>query len=305
MATILVTGAAGSIGAAVVAELTRRRHKIIAFDNAETPLFNLGRYYDALTIVGDIRDRVLRLTVERYRPDVVIHAAALKHVGMCDINVCEAVSVNVAGTIKVAAAAQDFDARLVLVSTDKAVYPTTIMGATKRLAEASCASIADARIVRLVNIWDSNGSIVQVLRELVREGRPVTITDRLMKRFFMSADAAAAIVAEEAMDDQDLFDSRLSVPFELAPKLITDIMAQIMREEKTIVPILDGTPVTGEKLEEEMLTQGERARFPNATVCRQNVLFHRKVARLVKDAAFGRAGQVRYGLMSLAEGSCD
>jgi FlaA1/EpsC-like NDP-sugar epimerase/lipopolysaccharide/colanic/teichoic acid biosynthesis glycosyltransferase len=207
--TILVTGAGGSIGSEVcrqVAALGARR--IVLFERAETPLFyvdeELRRRFPGVSVcavLGDVTDPLsIRRTIERERPDVVLHAAAHKHVPLSEANVCQAVLANVRGTRVVGAAAADANcAVFIFISTDKAVDPSSVMGATKRVGEDVVREIgatAEGRfvIVRFGNVLGSQGSVVELFRQQIADGGPVTVTHPEMTRYFMTIPEAVRLI---------------------------------------------------------------------------------------------------------------
>lgn len=265
--TIIVTGAAGSIGSEVCRQLIDMGEAVVGVDIAETPLFwlenELGtdRFVPVLASVTSAK--AMNNLAWRFNPAVFIHAAALKHVWMTERNIHEAVAVNIGGTINVAAAASRARARMVLVSTDKAVHPTTIMGATKRVAEKWVGCIADARVIRLVNIWDSSGSLVPVIREQIAAGGPVTITDLRMERYFMTAQEAAAYIIQQTGGPSKPV-SVLMVPLEVEPRSVHAIIREQLRLAGVPdMPVKVIGPKPGEKLVEELITPEERSAMAN------------------------------------------
>ncbi|UCF09368.1 MAG: polysaccharide biosynthesis protein, partial [Candidatus Bipolaricaulota bacterium] len=197
--TVLVTGAAGSIGAELCRQVLRfRAARLIALDHNETGLFDLERELtrrfdeDRITIaVADIRDRARVARIFTARPDVVFHAAAYKHVPLMERSPCEAIKTNVFGTqIVLDEAIRAGVSSLVLISTDKAVNPTSIMGVSKRLAERlvrarDASTETRCLAVRFGNVLGSRGSVVPTFLEQIRRGGPVTVTHPAMERYFM------------------------------------------------------------------------------------------------------------------------
>lgn len=218
--TIMVTGAAGSIGSELCRQLaTFGVKELILFDNAETPMHNirleLEERYPNLKftpVIGDVRLKPrLDFAFRHYHPQVVFHAAAYKHVPLMEENPCEAVYVNVAGSRNVADKCIEYDVeKMVMISTDKAVNPTNIMGCTKRLAEIYVQSlglaIEQGRMkgktkfvtTRFGNVLGSNGSVIPRFREQIAKGGPVTVTHPEITRFFMTIPEACRLVMEAA-----------------------------------------------------------------------------------------------------------
>ena len=209
--TILVTGAAGSIGSELARQVLRfGPGRLLLFDHNENGLFHIERELRALfpeaeisALIGDMTDRLRVEAVFRtFRPAVVFHAAAHKHVPMMEWNPAEAVKNNVFGTQTVADAAHDFGARaFVMVSTDKAVNPTSIMGATKRIAEMIIQARAGTSPTRYVavrfgNVLGSAGGVVPIFREQIAKGGPVKVTHPEMRRYFMTIPEAAQLVLQ-------------------------------------------------------------------------------------------------------------
>lgn len=217
---ILVTGAAGSIGSELCRQLANLGIKrLIMFDNAETPLHNVrlefsGKYpdLDMVPVIGDVRQKErLDYVFDAYHPDIVFHAAAYKHVPLMEENPCEAVLVNVVGSRQVADMCVKYDVeKMVMISTDKAVNPTNIMGCTKRVAEIYVQALGLAieqgeisgrtRFVttRFGNVLGSNGSVIPRFAEQIANGGPVTVTHPEIERFFMTIPEACRLVMEAA-----------------------------------------------------------------------------------------------------------
>jgi FlaA1/EpsC-like NDP-sugar epimerase/lipopolysaccharide/colanic/teichoic acid biosynthesis glycosyltransferase len=207
--TVLVTGAGGSIGSEVARQAgTFGARRVVLFELAETPLFNIEQLMlrqfpecEVATVLGDVTiERTVTEAFERERPDVIVHAAAHKHVPMSEAHVSPTVLTNVRGTRIVAEAAARSGARsLVFVSTDKAIDPSSVMGATKRLGEQivhQMAAVAQGRFVtvRFGNVLGSQGSVVEIFRQQITEGGPVTITHPAMTRYFMMIPEAVRLI---------------------------------------------------------------------------------------------------------------
>ncbi len=207
--TVLVTGAGGSIGAELcrqVAALGARR--LVLFERAETPLFyideELRRRFTAIEVapvIGDVTDdAALRRVFEREAPEVIFHAAAQKHVPLSEANVASTVWTNVRGTRLVAEAAARAGCRaFIFISTDKAVDPSSVMGATKRMGEELVREIGSGAvgrfvIVRFGNVMGSQGSVLELFRQQIADGGPVTVTDAQMTRYFMTIPEAVRLI---------------------------------------------------------------------------------------------------------------
>ena len=208
--TILVTGAAGSIGSEICRQIARfRPAAVVGVEIAESPLFNLGleiaRDFPGVVLhqeIGDIRNKLrLREIFDRHRPSVVYHAAAYKHVPLMEAHVFEAVENNVFGTLNVVEAARAYDvSEFVMISSDKAVRPASVMGATKRLAELLVRSLQPPGgryvSVRFGNVLGSNGSVVPIFKDQISRGGPVTVTHPDMRRYFMTIPEACQLVLQ-------------------------------------------------------------------------------------------------------------
>lgn len=278
--TIMVTGAAGSIGSELCRQLAGFGvRKLILFDNAETPMHNLRLELeekfpelDFVPVIGDVRllarlDYVFRT----WHPQIVFHAAAYKHVPLMEYNPCEAVMVNVTGSRNVADKCIEYDVeKMVMVSTDKAVNPTNIMGCTKRLAEIYVQSlglaIEQGRVkartkfvtTRFGNVLGSNGSVIPRFREQIAKGGPVTVTHPDITRFFMTIPEACRLVMEAATmssgNEIFVFDMGESVKIdELARRMIR--LAGYTPDKDIMVEYTGLRP--GEKLYEEVLSNQE------------------------------------------------
>lgn len=217
---VMVTGAAGSIGSELCRQLANFGVKqLILFDNAETPLHNIRleledtfKDLNFVPIIGDVRSLArLDYVFSKYKPQIVFHAAAYKHVPLMEENPCEAVRVNVTGSRQVADKCVEYGVeKMVMVSTDKAVNPTNIMGCTKRLAEIYVQSLGLAIergeikgktkfvTTRFGNVLGSNGSVIPRFREQIEHGGPITVTHPDINRFFMTIPEACRLVMEAA-----------------------------------------------------------------------------------------------------------
>jgi FlaA1/EpsC-like NDP-sugar epimerase len=273
--TVLVTGAGGSIGTELCRQIARfAPARIVFLENSEFALYSIEQEFRdqrpgtaIAAVVGDARDeRRVAEIFARHRPHVVFHAAAYKHVPLMeDENALQAVSNNVLSTICVARAAQAAKAeKFVLVSTDKAVNPTSVMGASKRLAELACQALqagstaTQFAIVRFGNVIGSTGSVVPRFREQIARGGPVTVTHPEIQRYFMSIPEAAQLVLQAGMMGKggEIFVLDMGEPVR-----ITELAREMIRlsgfsEDDIGIKYTGLRP--GEKLYEEPLADAER-----------------------------------------------
>jgi len=275
--TVLVTGAAGSIGSELCRQIADQEPgRLVCLDKDENGLFRLeqelrGSARDGVELVfflGDIKDggRMEELFAA-HRPDVVFHAAAYKHVPILQFHPTEAVRNNVGGTRTVARLAQQYGARrFVMISTDKAVRPTSVMGATKQIAEKVIRDLARSRpdgtvftTIRFGNVLGSAGSVVELFLKQIRAGGPVTVTDPRIERFFMTiAEAVHLVLFAAGMGDgDDIFVLDMGEPVKV------DALARQMIQLAGLTPEVD-VPIVytglrpGEKLYEELWTDQEQ-----------------------------------------------
>lgn len=278
--TVLVTGAAGSIGSELCRQIaTFDIKRLILFDSAETPMHNIrleleDRFprLEFVPVIGDVRIRQrIEMVYRIYTPSVVFHAAAYKHVPLMEENPCEAILANVAGTRNVADLAVRYGVeKMVMVSTDKAVNPTNIMGASKRLAEIYIQSlglaIAAGKVegatkfvtTRFGNVLGSNGSVIPRFREQIENGGPVTVTHPDIIRYFMTIPEACRLVMEAATlgngNEIFVFDMGEAVRIaDLAKRMIA--LAGFKEGEDIKIEYTGLRP--GEKLYEEVLSTKE------------------------------------------------
>jgi len=274
--TVLVTGAAGSIGSELCRQIAEQKPlRLLCLDRDENGLFRLEHALrrlevscEVVPILADVRERRrLAEIFGRWRPEAVFHAAAYKHVPVLQSHPVEAVRNNVRGTLNVAELADEHDAgALVLISTDKAVNPTSVMGATKRVAERIVREL-DGRsetrcsVIRFGNVLGSNGSVVEVFQAQIRAGGPVTVTHPDIERFFMTVPEAVRLVLCAAALGQggETFVLDMGDPVRIA-----DLAEQMIRlsglTPEVDVPIVFTGLRPGEKLYEELWTTGESPR---------------------------------------------
>ena len=284
---VLITGACGSIGSEIVRQVANyRASKIVLFDQAETPMHDIALemrndYPDAdiELFMGDVRNRErVEEAFEKFRPQYVFHAAAYKHVPMMEINPTEAILANVMGTRNVADLALKYDVyKFVMISTDKAVNPTNVMGCTKRLAEIYCQSLFfDAQrrgkktkfiTTRFGNVLGSNGSVIPLFRRQIAAGGPVTVTHKDIIRYFMTIPEACSLVLEAGCMGHGgeiyIFDMGEPVKiYDMARRMIS--LAGLKPDIDIKIVEIGLRP--GEKLYEELLNDKEKT---TATVNRK------------------------------------
>ena len=275
---ILVTGAAGSIGSEITRLLASINVKqLILFDNAETPMHDLRLemedrfpFLNFVPIIGDVRMQSrLDFVFKKYAPTVVFHAAAYKHVPLMEAYPCEAIRTNVDGTRKLADTAVAYAVkRFIMISTDKAVNPTNVMGASKRIAEMYVQSLSISLgkalnktqfiTTRFGNVLGSNGSVVARFREQIRRGGPVTVTHPDIFRYFMTIPEASRLVLEAVTLGRggEIFVFDMGEPVKIADMARRMIqLAGLVPDEQVKVVFAGLRP--GEKLYEELLTDNE------------------------------------------------
>ncbi|MBQ7269430.1 MAG: polysaccharide biosynthesis protein [Bacteroidales bacterium] len=278
--SVMVTGAAGSIGSEICRQLAALDvGKLILYDDAETPTHDLrleleARFpkLDFAPVIGDVRsERRLDYVFNKYQPQVVFHAAAYKHVPLMEENPCEAVLANLGGSRLVADKCIAYGVeKMVMISTDKAVNPTNVMGTTKRLAEMYVQSLGLAReagrvqgsthfvTTRFGNVLGSNGSVIPRFRQQIAEGGPLTVTHPDITRYFMTIPEACRLVMEAAVLP---FDNRIFVFDMGAPVKIADLAARMIELSGRIPDVDIKIKFTGlrpgEKLYEEVLSSTE------------------------------------------------
>ena len=274
---IIVTGAAGSIGSELVRKLSHYEYKkLILVDNAESNLYDLQQELhrngitNIIPVVADIRNKVrINNVFELHKPEIVFHAAAYKHVPLMEQNPYEAVSVNVKGTRNLIELSVKYGIdKFILISTDKAVNPTNVMGATKRIAEmiVCCQKNATSGktkfiITRFGNVLGSNGSVIPLFKKQIESGGPLTVTHKDIIRYFMTIPEAAQLVLEaSAMGlGHEIFVFDMGKPvkiFDLAVNMIT--LSGYRYPEDIGIKITGLRP--GEKIFEELLVDGENTK---------------------------------------------
>ncbi|ODU13888.1 MAG: multidrug MFS transporter [Thiobacillus sp. SCN 64-35] len=271
--TVMVTGAGGSIGSELCRQIARfAPAKLVLFELSELALYAMEqelpqRFPDVplVLVIGDVKNAVwVNQIMAAHRPDVVFHAAAYKHVPLMEnANAWEALRNNVLGTQVVAAAAQAQGAgKFVMISTDKAVNPTNVMGATKRLAEMVCQSMQQANGTRFVsvrfgNVLGSSGSVIPKFQKQIEAGGPVTVTHPEITRYFMSIPEAAQLVLQAGLmgEGGEIFVLDMGEPVKIVD--LARLMIRLSGADETRIRIAYTGLRPGEKLYEELLADDE------------------------------------------------
>ncbi|QTD37313.1 polysaccharide biosynthesis protein [Polaribacter batillariae] len=273
---VIVTGAAGSIGSEISRQLASYQlKKLILVDQAESPLYDLQQELfqqginNFVAIVGDVRDFVrMEEIFKEFKPEKVFHAAAYKHVPLMEHSPYEAIKINVCGTKNIADLSLKYNVeRFVMVSTDKAVNPTNVMGASKRVAEKYiCCLSKESKftkftITRFGNVLGSNGSVIPLFKKQIENGGPLTVTHKDITRYFMTIPEACRLVLEAGTmgvgGEIYIFDMGKSVKiFDMAKRMIS--LSGLNYPEDIDIKITGLRP--GEKLYEELLANGENTK---------------------------------------------
>ena len=272
--TILVTGAGGSIGSELCRQISRfSPQKVVLFERAESPLYEIelelkGHFPDVIyyPVLGDILDaELLGHTFNRFRPQTVFHAAAYKHVPMLELQPWRAIQNNILGTARVIAAVREYAAeRFVFVSTDKAVRPTNIMGASKRIAEllVQCQRESGIKtkfmIVRFGNVYGSVGSVIPLFKKQIAQGGPVTVTHKDVTRFFMTIPEACQLILQAGAmgNGNEIYILDMGIPIKI-DDMARDLIRLSGFEPGVDIKIDYIGLRPGEKLYEELITEGE------------------------------------------------
>jgi FlaA1/EpsC-like NDP-sugar epimerase len=274
--TILVTGAGGCIGSALVRTLASSNPRfLVLLDHSEQNLHEINLHLEAsgkssyAAILGDILDSPLMTEIfDRYRPQTIYHAAAFKHVPLMETNPIAVVRNNALGTRELAKTAVRFGAeRLLMISTDKAVNPRSIMGASKRVAELVLLRLSDSKAnssntkmnaVRLGNVLGSHGSVGPLFQQQIRQGGPVTVTHPEASRYFlMLSETVELILAAAAIDDSgSIFIPKMCEPVKImdfATRMIREARVETSRDAEIVITGLR----PGDKLKEELVRADE------------------------------------------------
>lgn len=303
---VLVTGAAGSIGSEITRQLVHYNpKKIVMLDQAESPLYELETEIRRSrpevahlleVVIGDVSDRKrMQRLFSHFEPDVVYHAAAYKHVPLMENNPYEAVNVNIFGTKNVAELAVEHCVeKFVLVSTDKAVNPTNVMGATKRTAEIFTQSLMQSSgiktqfiITRFGNVLGSNGSVIPLFKKQIENGGPITLTDKRITRYFMTIPEACNLVLEAGAMGKGgeifVFDMGDSVKiYDLAKKMVK--LSGLRLNQDIEIKEIGLRP--GEKLFEELLALKENTKstyHPKIMIAEVAEMPREKVLKLLQE----------------------
>ncbi|MFW6324759.1 MAG: polysaccharide biosynthesis protein, partial [Desulfovibrionales bacterium] len=271
--TVLVTGAGGSIGSELCRQIVKfQPEKLILLDSSEEKLYAMQmelrhelHFASEISVLGRVQDaQLVKKIFTRYKPHIVFHAAAYKHVPMLEGNPWEAVHTNVIGSRTMMEAASEFRAeRFVLVSTDKAVRPTNVMGATKRATEIIMQdgmrdSSTRFMAVRFGNVVGSSGSVIPLFRRQIEHGGPVTVTHPEVTRFFMTIPEACQLILQAGSMGKggEIFILEMGTPVKIAD-MARDLIRLSGKEPDEDIEIIFTGLRPGEKLYEELITHGE------------------------------------------------
>jgi FlaA1/EpsC-like NDP-sugar epimerase len=319
--TVLVTGGGGSIGSELVRQCANLRpQKLVALDIDETELFYLknefkGKETEVMPYVASITDKTkMDQIFEELQPDVIFHAAAYKHVPMMESFPEEAIKVNIGGTSKIVSLACKYEVdKFIMISTDKAVNPTNVMGATKRVAEEICMAqngtcATKFMSVRFGNVLGSRGSVVPIFIDQIKNGGPVTVTDPRMKRYFMTIPEAVLLVMQAGAmgEGGEVFVLDMGEPVKIMDMAKDLIRLHNLEPGKDIQIQITGLR-PGEKLFEELLNAEEGVTETNhkeifkAICCRKMTVeeLEEKNAELLHCLENGDTGFVRQHLKAI------
>lgn len=257
---VVVTGAGGSIGSAVVKRLIGKAEFVGMIGHSEAPIFRLQQALAGNHAGTDVEARIVSVGnhperwIDDWEPDLIIHAAAHKHVGLMSTQPDAALSNNTMNTIALANAAYAMGVpKFVFISTDKAADPTTVMGASKRLAEAFLLSRSPyASVCRFGNVIGSSGSVVEIFHDRLQQGQPVNLTAPGMKRYFITPDEAVSLVLASARTGPGLYS------LDMGEQVLISTIIERMGAQMGVTPQVNITnPVAGEKEDEKLFNEGE------------------------------------------------
>ncbi|MEO8587628.1 MAG: nucleoside-diphosphate sugar epimerase/dehydratase [Acidobacteriota bacterium] len=316
---VMVTGAGGSIGSELARQIARLGpRRLLLVERAEFALFDIDREIrrrwpdsQPVPVVADIGDEVrMRAVFEKYRPQVVFHAAAHKHVPLMEKNPCEAVRNNVLGTVSLGRLAGEYAVEaFVMISTDKAVRPTSVMGATKRVAEMVVQDL-DRRFrtrfvaVRFGNVLGSAGSVIPIFREQIARGGPVTVTHPEMVRYFMTIPEASQLVLQAGAIGKggEIFVLDMGEPVRIVDLAREMIALSGLKPDEDIEIVFTGVR-PGEKLYEEVGTDEEKvSRTEKAKILIGKIqptppeVVERALAKLARQVEVGEQEGIRRAL---------
>ncbi len=291
---VLITGAAGSIGSELCRQIIKFQPKsLLILDQDETGIFNISEELadkfpklSTVSLIADIQDRVkINKIFDKFRPNTVFHAAAYKHVPLMEMHPDEAVKNNIFGTKVITETSLEYGVeKFIFISSDKAVKPSSVMGATKRVGEMICQNLNQQNTTRFIsvrfgNVLDSRGSVIPIFREQIKKGGPVEVTHPEMKRYFMTASEACLLVLQAGAmgEGGEVFILDMGEPIK-----IIDLAKELIKlsglEPDKDIPIVFTEPRPGEKFIEEILTAEE------GTVATQNQkIFVAKLSDVYKD----------------------
>ena len=299
--TILISGAAGSIGSEIVRQVIKYQpKKVILLDQSESGLYDLNqellsksKNYKIEIVVGDItrKERMINL-FDKLKPEIVFHAAAYKHVPLMEVNPCEAIKTNVEGTKILADLSIKNNAeKFIFISTDKAVNPTNVMGASKRISEMYCQSLSKITNTKFIttrfgNVLGSSGSVIPLFRKQLENGGPITVTHENVTRYFMTIPEACRLVLEAGYMGKGgeiyVFDMGKSIKIiDLAKKMIQ--LAGLKIDKDIKIKITGLRP--GEKMYEELLGDEENTigtHHPKIMIGRVKPIDHKTINQLVE-----------------------
>ena len=318
--SIMVTGAGGSIGSEICRQISVfKPARILLLGHGENSIYTIDRELRAsvskqteiVPIIADIQDRErIFQMVGKFQPDIIYHAAAHKHVPLMEANPLEAVKNNIFGTKNVAEAADRHGVgNFVMISTDKAVNPPNIMGASKRFAEMIVQNLAVSSetttfaAVRFGNVLGSRGSVVPLFREQIAKGGPITVTDPKMTRYFMTIPEASRLVVQAGMlaSGGEVFVLDMGEPVKIVDLARNMIRLSGFEEDETQIKYTGMRP--GEKLYEELLDpseiQSEKV-FPKIHIGRATPISQMEISRILKKIPEMEEQEIRDTLLKLA-----